>query len=114
MAGGHRALDGRGSRERVPAVMACPALKRRYRDFLREQRPQVWFLYLRVPRRELERRLRARHHPLMPGSLPDSQLMALEEPDSSEPQTTNLDAAGEVEAVVEYALYELRTRDVCG
>jgi gluconokinase len=102
------------SRERVPAVMACPALKRRYRDFLREQRPQVWFLYLRVPRRELERRLRARHHPLMPGSLPDSQLMALEEPDSSEPQTTNLDAAGEVEAVVEYALYELRTRDVCG
>ncbi|HEX5952529.1 MAG TPA: gluconokinase, partial [Rhodanobacteraceae bacterium] len=102
------------SRERVPAVVACSALKRRYRDFLREQRPQTRFLYLRVPRSELERRLQTRHHPFMSGSLLDSQLMALEEPDSSDSQAINLDAACEVDTVVELALHELRIRDICG
>jgi carbohydrate kinase (thermoresistant glucokinase family) len=95
------------AREGVPAVVACSALKRRYRDFLREHRPQVWFLYLRVPRGKLERRLQTRDHPFMPASLLASQLRTLEEPDSLEPRTIVLDAAGEVEAVVEAVVAEL-------
>ncbi|HKZ11352.1 MAG TPA: gluconokinase [Rhodanobacteraceae bacterium] len=100
-------MDAR-SRESVAAVVACSALKRRYRDFLREHRPQAWFLYLRVPRRELEGRLQTRHHSYMPASLLDSQLQALEEPASQEPRTITLDAANDVENVVESALRELR------
>ena len=102
-----RWMDAR-SREGVPAVVACSALKRRYRDFLRGNRRQAWFLYLRVPRSELKRRLQTRHHPYMPASLLDSQLRALEEPDSQEPRTITLDAADDVKAVVESALRELR------
>lgn len=106
-----RWMDAR-SREGVPAVVACSALKLRYRDSLREQRPQVWFLYLRVPRGELERRLQTRHHPFMSASLLTSQLQALEEPESAEPRTITLDAADDVEAVVGAALHELRVRDL--
>ena len=102
-----RWMDAR-SRESVPAIIACSALKWRYRDFLREHRPQVWFLYLRVPRAELERRLQTRHHPFMSASLLDSQLQALEEPDGHEPRTIALDAADDVNAVVESVLRELR------
>jgi gluconokinase len=102
-----RWMDAR-SRDGVPAVVACSALKRRYRDFLREHRPRVWFLYLRVPRSELEGRLQTRHHSYMPVSLLDSQLQALEEPDTHEPRTIMLGAANDVENVVESALRELR------
>jgi gluconokinase len=105
-------IDAR-SREDAPAVLACSALKLRYREFLREQRPQVWFLYLRVTRKELERRLQTRHHPYMPASLLDSQLQALEEPDSHEPRTIALDTAADVETVVESALRELRAHGLC-
>lgn len=101
------------SREHVSAVVACSALKLRYRDFLRKHRPQVWFLYLRVPHSELERRLRTRQHPYMPASLLASQLQAFEEPGSREPRTIALDAAADVEAIVQSALSELRAHDVC-
>ena len=102
-----RWMDAR-SRESVAAVVACSALKRRYRDFLREHRPRVWFLYLRVPRSELEGRLQTRHHSYMPVSLLGSQLQALEEPASQEPRTITLDAVNGVENVLESALRELR------
>jgi gluconokinase len=106
-----RWMDER-SREGAPAVVACSALKLRYRDFLREHRPQVWFLYLRVPRSELERRLQTRDHPYMPASLLASQLQAFEEPDNREPRTIVVDAAADVEAVVEFALRELSAHGV--
>lgn len=102
------------AREAIPAIVACSALKLRYRDFLRDQRPQVWFLHLQVPRTELERRLQTRHHPYMSASLLDSQLQALEEPDSREPRTITLDAADGVDAVVESALSALSARGLQG
>jgi len=104
-------IDAR-SREDAPAVLACSALKLRYREFLREHRPQVWFIYLRVPRRELQRRLQARHHPFMPASLLTDQLQTLEEPDSREPRTIMLDAVADVGTTVETALGALRAQGV--
>ncbi|HJP98915.1 MAG TPA: gluconokinase [Rhodanobacteraceae bacterium] len=101
------------SRDPVPAVVACSALKLRYRDFLREHRPQVWFLYLRVPRSELKRRLQTRDHPYMPASLLASQLQAFEEPSGREPQMIALDAAVDIEEVVDSVLRELRSHGVC-
>ncbi|HWE58592.1 MAG TPA: gluconokinase [Solirubrobacteraceae bacterium] len=63
-------------------VITCSALKRAYRDRLR--RPEVLFVYLSLPRSELERRMATRHGHFMPASLLDSQLAALEPPDPDE------------------------------
>lgn len=104
-------MDAR-SRMRAPAVIGCSALKRAYRDFLRNDRPQVWFLYLRVPRAQLERRVETRHHEYMPPSLLDSQLEALEEPADDEPRAITLDAGDSVAATVEAALRALRDRSI--
>ena len=67
-------------------VITCSALKRAYRDVLR--RPEVMFVYLSVPRRELERRLALRHGHYMPASLLESQLAALEPPEPDEAAVT--------------------------
>lgn len=64
-------------------VVACSALRRCYRDVLRQADPALRLLYLRVPREELARRLRERSH-FMPASLLDSQLATLEEPAADE------------------------------
>ncbi|MGH8212111.1 MAG: gluconokinase [Rhodanobacteraceae bacterium] len=100
------------SQMRVPAVIGCSALKRDYRDFLRRDRPRVWFLYLRVPRAELERRVETRHHEYMPPSLLDSQLETLEEPQPGEPHVITVGAGGAVEAIVEATLRALRARSI--
>lgn len=64
-------------------VVACSALRRTYRDVLRQADPALRLLYLRVPRDELARRMRARRH-FMPPALLDSQLATLEEPAADE------------------------------
>lgn len=65
-------------------VVACSALRRVYRDRLRQAGPGVCFVYLEVARDELVRRMRGRHH-FMPPALLDSQLATLEEPADDEP-----------------------------
>lgn len=66
-----------------PGVVACSALRRRYRDRLRAAGGAVRFVYLEVPRAELEQRLRSRRH-FMPVTLLDSQLATLEPPGPDE------------------------------
>lgn len=73
-------------------VITCSALKRSYRDILR--RPQVRFVYLAVPRAELERRVAQRPEHYMPASLLDSQLAALEPPAADEGPIV-IEAAGD-------------------
>jgi gluconokinase len=60
-------------------VVACSALRERYRDVLRV-RPDVRFILLDVPRALLEQRLAARRGHFMPPSLLPSQLATLERP----------------------------------
>ncbi|WP_253815096.1 gluconokinase [Nocardia amikacinitolerans] len=60
------------------AVVACSALKRRYRDILRASAPSVFFLLLTAGREQLIERMTRRHGHYMPPSLLDSQLEALE------------------------------------
>jgi gluconokinase len=59
-------------------VVACSALKRAYRDTLRERAPGVLFVHLSGSRATLEERLARRHGHFMPPSLLDSQLATLE------------------------------------
>lgn len=59
-------------------VLSCSALKRRYRDVLRNGDPQLHFAHLNGPRALLASRMAARHDHYMPSSLLDSQLASLE------------------------------------
>ncbi|QDZ14476.1 gluconokinase [Humibacter ginsenosidimutans] len=59
-------------------IVACSALKRRYRDLLREYAPGVFFAHLDPERAALEERVHTRAHEYMPAGLLDSQLAALE------------------------------------
>jgi gluconokinase len=62
-------------------VVACSALKRKYRHQIRATaKAEVIFLYLRGQRETLLQRVAARPGHFMPTSLLDSQLATLEEP----------------------------------
>jgi gluconokinase len=65
-------------------VIACSALKRRYRDILIGDRPDVRLVYLKGSEALIARRIAARHEHFMPPSLLHSQFTALEEPDRQE------------------------------
>ncbi|QHT58308.1 gluconokinase [Cellulomonas sp. H30R-01] len=66
------------------AVVACSALRRRYRDVLRDGAPGVTFVHLDGSRDLLASRLAARLDHFMPASLLDSQLATLEPLDEDE------------------------------
>jgi gluconokinase len=75
-----RALVDRRCKSDQPAVVACSALKRRYREVLLGGTAGVALVYLRGSREILAERLRGRSGHFMPPGLLDSQLDALEEP----------------------------------
>lgn len=62
------------------AVIACSALRRVYRDDLRQRSFDVRFVYLRSDRINILERLRKRVDHFMPETLLDSQFATLEEP----------------------------------
>src|SRR6476469_9435233 len=66
-------------------VVTCSALKRSYRDLLRDGHPSVWFAHVTVDADALRRRLEARTGHYMPASLLDSQLATLEPLQDEEP-----------------------------
>ncbi len=63
-----------------PTVLACSALKQRYRDILAGGSPEVRFLYLRGTEEVIGARLARRRNHFMPPSLLKSQFATLEEP----------------------------------
>ncbi|MDC7716577.1 gluconokinase [Vogesella sp. DC21W] len=65
-------------------VLSCSALKRRYRDLLRDGCPGLAFVYLKGERALIEARMRARQGHFMPLALIDSQLADLEPPQAEE------------------------------
>ncbi|MCO7522807.1 MULTISPECIES: gluconokinase [unclassified Pseudomonas] len=81
-------------------ILTCSALKRRYRETLREAVPALGFVFLELTPQQAEQRVRARPGHFMPASLIDSQFAALEPP-HGEPLTLELDATAPVEALAE-------------
>ncbi|MEU5941452.1 gluconokinase [Micromonospora sp. NPDC047548] len=73
------------SAEGVSTVLACSALKRSYRDVLRQGPPAVDFVHLDGPAQVIRDRVSRRAGHYMPASLLESQLATLErgEPDES-------------------------------
>jgi gluconokinase len=95
-------LDAVGAalRDESPCIMACSALRRSYRDRLRQHAPQTLFVLLQLPRAELERRIAARENHFMPPALLDSQLAALEPPDVDE-EVVVLDATRPIDQLAD-------------
>lgn len=73
-------------------VVTCSALKRSYRDLLREADPALRFAHLDGPRALIAERLAARRNHYMPPHLLDSQLATLE-PLGEEEKGLRLDIA---------------------
>ena len=81
-------------------ILTCSALKKRYRDALRQAVPELGFVFLELSPQEAERRVLARPGHFMPASLIESQFAALESP-RGEPLTLALDATRPVAALAE-------------
>jgi carbohydrate kinase (thermoresistant glucokinase family) len=79
-----RWIDGQAAKGE-PGVITCSALRRAYRDQLRQGRPQVKLVFLEGSKGLIEDRLAHRQGHFMPPSLLDSQFEALEEPGPDEP-----------------------------
>jgi gluconokinase len=71
-------------RSGLHGVIACSALKRRYRDILIGDRTDVHLVYLKGSEELIARRIAIRHEHFMPRSLLHSQFEALEEPGPDE------------------------------
>lgn len=80
-------------------VVSCSALKRAYRDTLRQGAADLRFVYLRGDSELLATRMASRPGHYMPASLLDSQLATLEPPGPDENAQT-FDTALPVDAIV--------------
>ncbi len=97
---GEQEAAGRG------AVVTCSALKRSYRDLLRDGHPSVRFVHLLAPPELIAERINARQGHYMPPSLLDSQLATLEDLDPDEPGA-EVETTGSPADVAARALREL-------
>ncbi|TFV89792.1 gluconokinase [Blastococcus sp. CT_GayMR16] len=79
--------DWIGSHERAgrSVVVTCSALKRSYRDLLRDGHPSVWFAHVTADPELIRERVEHRTGHYMPPSLLDSQLATLEPLADDEP-----------------------------
>jgi gluconokinase len=68
----------------APGVVTCSALKRSYRDRLRDGRPDVQLVHLHGTRELLDARMGARQGHFFTAAMLDSQLAALEPPAADE------------------------------
>jgi gluconokinase len=84
-------------------IVACSALRRRYRDRLRGAAPQLRLIYLSGSRPLLEQRVSGRSHAFMPAKLLDSQFATLEPPDADE-NALGLDVAAPIAEIVSRAV----------
>ena len=64
------------------AVLACSALKEKYRKILSSGNPEVFYVYLKGEKNLIFDRMKKRKGHYMPLSLLDSQFKALEEPEN--------------------------------
>jgi carbohydrate kinase (thermoresistant glucokinase family) len=81
-------------------VITCSALRRRYREVVVGDRPEVRLVYLTAPRAVLAARLAERRGHFMPASLLDSQLATLEPP-APEENAVIVSVDTSIESIVE-------------
>ncbi len=105
-----RLADWIGERERSgrSVVVTCSALKRSYRDLLRDGQPSVWFAHVTADRELLRDRVEHRTGHYMPSSLLDSHL-ATREPRQDDAPGARISGGGAPDDVVRELLAVLGT-----
>jgi gluconokinase len=98
--------DHLASRAPRGIVLSCSALKRSYRDVLRGGSAALRFVWLDLPREELEARMARRTGHYMPASLLASQLATLEPPQADE-AAIRVDGTQPTDTIVAEALARL-------
>ncbi|PVE06328.1 gluconokinase [Limnohabitans sp. Rim28] len=91
-------------------VVACSALKRAYRDRIRDQAGDVCFVFLDGAVDLIAQRMRQRVGHYMQPDLLDSQFLALEKPQADETDVIRLPITEPVHEIVAQALQALRSR----
>ncbi len=84
-------------------VVACSALKKKYREQLRTVSRNVYFVFLNGPQEVIQKRIDARQGHYMPSSLLNSQFADLEDP-LGEPGVVNIDINQSKEDVMAQAV----------
>ncbi|HEX9665952.1 MAG TPA: gluconokinase [Thermodesulfobacteriota bacterium] len=64
-----------------PSIIACSALKNSYREFLKQSKEQIIFVYLKGDKNTISKRLASRKGHFAGTQLLESQLRTLEEPE---------------------------------
>ncbi len=85
----------------TPMLIACSALKKAYRDYLRKMHPDLVFLYLKGDKKTILLHMQKRTGHFMQSALLDSQFAALEEPSSDEPNIYTLSIACDFDKTLE-------------
>ncbi|RZK20836.1 MAG: gluconokinase [Pedobacter sp.] len=82
-------------------IIACSALKKKYRDILRTENPSMRFIYLKGSYDLIYSRISKRSHQYMPTSLLESQFNTLEEPQADEDDVFTVSIDQEISGVVD-------------
>ncbi len=98
-------------RTQAVSIIVCSALKRRYRDRLREGNPNLKFLYLKGDAGLIESRMRRRKGHFFKPAMLLSQFEALEEPDGEERDVVTIRVDPPLEEVVAEAVRAIRRED---
>jgi len=91
------------------SVIVCSALKRRYRDWLRDGNPGIVFIYLQGAADLIEARLSSRSGHFFKPELLRSQFEALEEPAGDECDTRRVDISKSLREVVDEVVRLIRS-----
>jgi gluconokinase len=97
---------GAHEQEGRSCVLTCSALRRSYRDLLRDGHPSVWFAHVSGPQELITERVQKRLGHYMPPSLVPSQFATLEPLGADEPGRM-VPASGSPEEVVDDLLADL-------
>jgi len=84
-------------------VVACSALKKKYRQQLRTISGPVFFVFLNGPMEVIQKRIQARQGHYMPSSLLESQFADLEDP-AGEPRLVSIDVNQSKDEVLNQAV----------
>ncbi|NAW69780.1 AAA family ATPase [Vibrio sp. V27_P1S3P104] len=92
-------------------IIVCSALKKAYRDQIREGNQHVTFLFLDGDKSLIIERMRARQGHFMKSDMLDSQFATLQRPSAEEKDVLTINIARDIDGVVEQAIAALQQRE---
>lgn len=92
-------------------IIVCSALKKAYRDQIRDGNQNVTFLFLDGDKALIIERMRARKGHFMKTDMLESQFATLQRPSAEETDVLTISIASDIDRVVEQAITALKQRE---